>query len=268
MNFVKKKKISAVFITANSMRHYYAFQKFSKIFYKNIHITISRKKMSNKKNISKIYKNHLKLMEDKEKEILKLNSYKNYSRETYSFNKIDLFQGKLYKLLKKINPDVIITYGCPFLEEKIYKLAKKYYLNIHGGLSPWYKGSITNFWPTFFLKPANTGFTLHEISKNINSGNIFFQTNLNPNINHGIIENNIYALIKFCKVVPKKLKKIIYSNKRYQGLKQKSYGKIWTKNDFSEHLLYVVYKYYGDKINYFVQKNKIKYKKLKLYNIF
>jgi hypothetical protein len=29
--------------------------------------------------------------------------------------------------------------------------------NIHGGLSPWYRGAITHFWPSYMLEPQLTG---------------------------------------------------------------------------------------------------------------
>ena len=263
---MKKKKFFVVFITGDQTRHYYVYQKFSKIFKNSIHIKISKKNKKDKIHSSKIYKKHINLIKKLENKILKLEN--NLEKNSYLLQRDDKYVSKLYSILSINRPDVIITYGCPFLEERIYKLAKKYHLNIHGGLSPWYKGAITNFWPTFLLKPANTGFTLHEISMNIDSGNIFFQTNIKPKINHGIIENNIYALIKFCRIIPNKLERMIYSNKKYKGIKQKSNGKIWTKNDFSDYLLNIVYKFYNDRINLYVKKNNIKYKKLKLFNIF
>ena len=42
-------------------------------------------------------------------------------------------------------------------------------------LSPWYKGTATHFWPSYFLEPEFTGVAIHELSKKIDSGPLVHQ---------------------------------------------------------------------------------------------
>mgnify|MGYP001330587242 CR=1 FL=1 len=48
--------------------------------------------------------------------------------------------------------------------------------NLHGGLSPDFKGAITHFWPTYLLKPQFTGCTIHLLRPKIDAGEIIHQT--------------------------------------------------------------------------------------------
>ena len=46
---------------------------------------------------------------------------------------------------------------------------------MHGGLSPWYKGGATHFWPTYLIEPEFTGITVHETTKDLDAGAIIHQ---------------------------------------------------------------------------------------------
>ena len=48
-------------------------------------------------------------------------------------------------------------------------------MNLHVGLSQYYRGSSCNFWPIHDLKPQLLGATVHFVSKRIDSGNIVIQ---------------------------------------------------------------------------------------------
>ena len=76
-------------------------------------------------------------------------------------------------MIEKFNPNVIFSYGCQKYQKKFYK-KKHTLLNIHGGILPYYEVN-TNFWPHFNNDSNKVGLTLHEINKNIDGGDIFFQ---------------------------------------------------------------------------------------------
>ena len=44
-------------------------------------------------------------------------------------------------------PDIIIVMGTSLIKDEIIKIPKLGILNIHTGLSPYYRGGMTNFWP-------------------------------------------------------------------------------------------------------------------------
>ena len=51
-------------------------------------------------------------------------------------------------------------------------LIKKKAINIHMGLSPFYRGSSCNFWALNDKNPEYVGSTIHYLSKGLDSGNI------------------------------------------------------------------------------------------------
>ena len=85
-------------------------------------------------------------------------------KNVYKIKKKDLSNGKLTKILKKDNCQNLITYGCHKLSNDSLKAVHKNAWNVHAGLSPWYRGSITHFWPSYLLEPEYTGMTLHNIT--------------------------------------------------------------------------------------------------------
>jgi len=53
-------------------------------------------------------------------------------------------------LIKKLEPEVIVVYGTMIIHEHISVLAKNCTLNMHTGLSPYYRGDSTLFWPVYY----------------------------------------------------------------------------------------------------------------------
>ena len=45
------------------------------------------------------------------------------------------------------HPDLLVCYGSSLIDSKLISLYNKKFLNVHLGLSPYYRGSGTNFWP-------------------------------------------------------------------------------------------------------------------------
>lgn len=53
-------------------------------------------------------------------------------------------------------------------------------LNLHLGLSPYYRGSGTNLWPLYDGRPELVGATLHQIAPAVDAGDIFCQVRPDP----------------------------------------------------------------------------------------
>jgi len=83
-------------------------------------------------------------------------------------------QGIVNKL-SKWKPDYIAVFGSSILKDKIIKLFPGRIINMHLGLSPYYRGSGTNFWPLYNEEPQYVGVTIHYLDKGIDSGKIIQQ---------------------------------------------------------------------------------------------
>lgn len=254
-------------ITGNHPRHQYLVNEILK-YNKDISwITQIREefipKPSNElsQELKKLHSLHFDKRANAENNILKIENKDNLNE---SLNpsiiiKEDFKNREIYKIIKNLNSDLLITYGISKIEFQYLKELKIKAWNIHGGLSPWYKGVMTHFWPSYLLEPQYTGFTLHEITENIDAGPIIHQTSIEINVNDGLHENACKALNVFAKDFSKKLSNIIDNNSLPKGISSKTTGRIWTTKMWNPSHLKLIYDVYEDKINkYCIENNLIK----------
>jgi len=79
----------------------------------------------------------------------------------------------VYGAVKKYNPDAAFVFGSWILKEPILSIVPKgRFINLHLGLSPYYRGSGTNFWPLVNKEPEYIGATLLHIDAGIDTGDI------------------------------------------------------------------------------------------------
>lgn len=67
---------------------------------------------------------------------------------------------------------LIAVFGSSILREPWLSAYSKRMVNMHLGLSPYYRGSATNFWPLYYAEPEYVGATLHLIDPGVDSGPI------------------------------------------------------------------------------------------------
>ena len=63
--------------------------------------------------------------------------------------------------MKACTPDVVLVCGTGILREELINLFPGHIINIHLGLSPYYRGAGTNFWPLVNREPEYLGATIH-----------------------------------------------------------------------------------------------------------
>ena len=73
------------------------------------------------------------------------------------------------------NPDLLVSYGCSIIKEPLLSTFSGRFINIHLGLSPYYRGSGTNYWPLVNREPEYVGATFMHIDKGIDTGEIIHQ---------------------------------------------------------------------------------------------
>ncbi len=75
-------------------------------------------------------------------------------------------------LMKAARPDVVLVFGTGILREPLLSAFEGRILNIHLGLSPYYRGAGTNFWPLVNREPEYVGATIHYLDAGIDTGPI------------------------------------------------------------------------------------------------
>ena len=252
-----------ILITGDHPRHKYLVDCFVKIFKEIVWIIERREDFIPKidtnfnTEIQKLQKFHFEKRENAELKFfgLKAGSHAgNKINKIFKVNKEDLNSEKIIKIITHEHPEILITYGCHKISDNILKILKGYKWNIHGGLSPWYKGAITHFWPTYMLEPEFTGMTLHDLTSDIDGGNIIHQQVSDLNVNDGIHENACRLTKSFFDKLPKILKKNL--NRKLIGVKQKTTGRLWTSKMWNPLHLKTIYNVYDDRVNKFCLENK------------
>ncbi|MBN1123575.1 MAG: hypothetical protein JXA82_01110 [Sedimentisphaerales bacterium] len=74
-----------------------------------------------------------------------------------------------------IKPDLVVAYGCSLIREPLLNAFAGRFLNVHLGLSPYYRGSGTNYWPLVHAKPEYIGATFMHIDAGIDTGPVIHQ---------------------------------------------------------------------------------------------
>jgi hypothetical protein len=81
----------------------------------------------------------------------------------------------LEELSPALSSDVYVVFGASFIKGPLCEfLVERQTLNIHMGVSPYYRGSSTNFWPLYDKRPEYVGATIHLLTKGLDSGPVLF----------------------------------------------------------------------------------------------
>lgn len=78
-------------------------------------------------------------------------------------------------LEEALHADVYVVFGASYIRGwLIDHLVANQAVNIHMGLSPYYRGSSCNFWAIYDDNPRYVGATIHRISRGLDSGPILY----------------------------------------------------------------------------------------------
>ena len=85
----------------------------------------------------------------------------------------DINSPELASLVREVNPTVILVYGTSVIKNRVLNLAQDICLNMHTGISPYYRGTACTFWPVVTGELHMLGATIHECTSRIDGGKIF-----------------------------------------------------------------------------------------------
>lgn len=101
-------------------------------------------------------------------------------RQIFSDQTVDVPAGEIndpynVRLIADCVPDAVVVFGSSLLREPLINGISAPFVNMHLGLSPYYRGSGTNFWPLHNDEVQYVGVTIHRIDIGIDSGPIIHQ---------------------------------------------------------------------------------------------
>lgn len=145
----------------------------------------------------------------------------------------------VYDAVKKYRPDAAFVFGSSIIKEPLLSLIPKgCFINLHLGLSPYYRGSGTNFWPLVNKKPEYVGATLLHIDAGIDTGDII--AHVRPQISADDTAHTIgfKTIVESGKVLERVID-VLKMGHELPRIKQWKItnGAIYRKNDFNEEAL-------------------------------
>jgi|TARA_B110001452_G_C15173129_1_gene407667 methionyl-tRNA formyltransferase len=229
-------------ITSNHPRHLYLIKKMSEVANKLFVIIEPKSNLIEKKiKKNKILHEYFKKVQKAENQLFPEKVIKNLKNTTIypvSRNKIDFETLKNEKLFLKSSK--YIVFGSSIIKDKLYNyLKKKGAINIHMGISPYYRGTDCNFWAIIDKRPQDVGGTIMQLSKKIDAGKILFTSKVSYK------KNKFDFMMSSCRRIIDDLKKYLKDNKKKMLFKKnnlKDCVRFSKKKDFNSMIIKKFYK--------------------------
>lgn len=91
------------------------------------------------------------------------------------FSAQSINSSRAVELANRYQPDYLVTFGCPILRQEWIEGFQNRIIGIHLGLSPYYRGSGTNYWPLVNQQPEAVGVTFMNLDSGIDTGSVVHQ---------------------------------------------------------------------------------------------
>jgi len=124
---------------------------------------------------SDVMQNYFANVMNAEKEVFGSPCFLPFNVQSLSLKAGDLNKLDMDTLRPALKSDFYVIFGSSFIKGGLIEfLVKKKAINIHMGLSPFYRGSSCNFWALYDDKPDYVGATIHLLSEGLDSGSMLF----------------------------------------------------------------------------------------------
>jgi methionyl-tRNA formyltransferase len=174
-----------------------------------------------------------------ESKSIEMSIFKNY------FEVNDVNSEKSIQIIKQLEPDVIIVFGTGKIKETLINNFKKNIFNLHGGNPEKYRGLDSHYWSIYHNDFDNLVTTLHEVSLDLDTGDIVSQGKLKfwPDMKlYQLRASNTELCVELFKSLTDNLKKNKKINTRKQSSKGRYYSimpevlKVDIKNKFNKFI--------------------------------
>lgn len=135
--------------------------------------------------------------------------------------------------IQKLRPDVIVVMGTCIIKPPLISIAPLM-LNLHTGLSPYYRGGYTNLWPFIFGEHGMFGVTVHIMSSGIDSGDIVCTARPDIEPSDTFASINCKCIILGTALMIRALSMAAHG--RLRAIPQWCHGKLFYNRDFNNRI--------------------------------
>jgi|TARA_Y100001949_G_scaffold39375_1_gene31857 methionyl-tRNA formyltransferase len=251
--------LKIIIFTNNSIRHKFVANSLAKVSDESLIISECNPNELNSLDSESptLIDEHFKLRYETEQKFFSNNDY--FEAKTLPIMYKEASLPYTFEVIKKFNPDMMFVFGASILKGPILSLLPQgRFINLHLGLSPYYRGSGTNFWPFVNKELEYVGSTILHLDEGIDTGDII--CHVRPSIEY---TDNVHSI--GCKVIQESVKKLIDvmdfvdSGGTLNRIKQWEITnpKYYKKRDFNEEILKTYYANLNNGlIEHHIQNNK------------
>lgn len=198
-------------------------------------------------NLARLFMMHFEQRREAEHELLSKFPDVVSGLETLQIRGDTLNGEGVVRFVQQAAPDLTLTYGIGLLARETFSRFTGAVWNIHGGLSPWYRGVITHFWPSYLLEPQMTGMTVHELTGKIDGGPIVHQCLAPLMRGDGIHQLACRAVRQIAAELPR-LVQLHREGRLTPAALQPTAGKLWLARDWQPAHLRLIYEVFGNRV--------------------
>jgi len=167
--------------TSNNNRHNYLINLLFDIC-DELWVVQECKKLSTEKNAnsyskSKIFESYFNYVKEAENKIFRK---EHVNKDSKKIKILPILFGEINNLSLSyldnfLKSDIYVVFGSSYIKGSLIDLLiSQKAINIHAGVSPYYRGTDCNFWALYDNNPHLVGTTIHMLSKGLDSGSILY----------------------------------------------------------------------------------------------
>lgn len=140
---------------------------------------------------------------------------------------------EVFRQVQALAPDCILLFGTSIIKPPLLSEFEGRMINMHLGLSPYYRGAATNFWPLVNNQPECVGATIHHAILKVDAGPILAQIRPDVTDNDGPHDLGCKTIIAGVKAILSVLS--VFQNSRIpEGrIQPASGGLLYKRKDFT-----------------------------------
>ena len=174
-SYSKMRKANIALLTSTHLRHRYVANKINDFF--NLKVIVKEDKgnayqhKGSNHSETQVLRDHFQSLADSEQRFFSDSKWPTDCL-TINLERGSINSERVLNALLGAKCDYVAVFGCGIINDDIISQFNGRIINAHQGLSPYYRGSATNFWPFVNNELQFVGVTMHYIDKGIDTGNI------------------------------------------------------------------------------------------------
>jgi folate-dependent phosphoribosylglycinamide formyltransferase PurN len=253
--------MKTVLLTSNNLRHKYVAHSLAENL--DLALVIAEKKSPQitsteayGKEDAAFISQHFKLRENTEENYFGAYGEFPSKPELLQVNHGEINSPKVLAAMEKVRAQIIVLFGTSIIKEQLLEKYPNRIINLHLGLSPYYRGSATNLFPYYYKEPECVGGTVHVATAAVDKGDILHQ--FRPDIEPGDDLHDIgnRTILKGGEILPEVLKKYFSGN--LIPREQKGSGRFCRNKDLRPEVLREIYRNFKEGLieNYLENKER------------